>query len=226
MRFGLPVAFLALFLSITSFAAQGECDNDMCIAFEVTLNFDGYQNTPLVFGSTSTANVGGTTLPYDSIVTRSEYSCTKQVKVLKETYFAIKNVMTSFGGQNGEQPPVLTPMQQHLLAFYVTLMRQTEGFTCSPSDFSNADKPGPLVSGPSSGNGNVIQMKRGVIDGVMGDGPNALVFVTRNDGSADTIAVGEQLYPGCTVVGVNMSRNTVSIERDGVRSQIEIGQSF
>jgi len=226
MRLVSLVLFFQSLISGSALAKQGDCQDDMCIAFEVTLNFEGYQNSPLVFGSTGVADVGGTPTSYESIVTRSEYSCTKQVKVLKETYFAMKNVMTSLGGTAGEQPPVMTPLQQQLVAFYVTLMRQTEGFTCSPSDFLESGRGG-TISGPNgTTNGTAAQFRRGRIEGFMGDGLNVTVFVSKRDGTNETLAIGDSLYPGCIIIGVDADKDVVIVERDGVRGQISTGQYF
>ncbi len=226
MKFKNVFLVMMCLFSRMAFAKQGECINDMCIAFEVTLNFEGYQNSPIVFGATGLTDIGGVATAHESVVTRSEYTCTKQVKVLRETYLAMKNVMAAIGGTAGELPPVMSPLQQQLVAFYVTLMRQTEGFACSPSDFSDSGKGSTIQGTNTSPSGGIAQFRRGRIDGFIGDGTNASVFVSKGDGTSNTLNAGESLFPGCIIVGVDAEKEIVIVERDGVRGQITVGQYF
>ena len=120
-------------------------EDNQCVIFEVSIKMATTVTAPKQKVSSGVVNLPGNFAgSYGSTVTRSGNQCTKQVRVPREIFLSVINMMKSLSSEGG-QPPAFTPAQQTMILFYTTLMQQTLQFQCTQQDLA------PSVVPPVSG---------------------------------------------------------------------------
>jgi hypothetical protein len=175
---------------------------------------------------------------YQTVVSASGDTCTKQVRIPRDVFTSITAVMRTISNA-GDVPPALNSTQQAMLLFYSTLMQQTLGFQCSSRDL----RPDPSVNNPpfpQNGNGGAIRNTNpspgnfdpygnqihGIITGIIFDANEGDTVFIDEFGVTRTASLGDRLSGGYIIEGISMEDSLVFLKGPKGTISVPVGGTY